>query len=255
MQSNLPFHPRKYLYRAFTAASVLQAQILEDARKLSDARTHLRDPTAANIPDHTRRFPAISKLSVSEYGTSSGTGTYLTFEICCPFDNCPRRLLYIAKRLGADEFFLIKFTRQYAIELHDFCAKEGHAPSILGYERLPGGWFAVAMEYIEPDISITKSASDVLTLHRDRWTEELKHLVGSFHAIDLVHGDLRDANIICKGEKVMLIDFDWGGKVGEAFYPTLDLNPELLEGRTSDGFGITKDDDVCVLAMTLGKLL
>ena len=112
----------------------------------------------------------------------------------------------------------------------------------------------MAMEYIEPDISITKSASDVLTLHRDRWTEELKHLVGSFHAIDLVHDDLRDANIICKGEKVMLIDFDWGGKVGEVFYPTLDLNPELLEGRTSDGFGITKDDDVRVLTMTLGKL-
>ena len=52
----------------------------------------------------------------------------------------------------------------------------------------------------------------------------------------------------------MLVDFDWGVKVGEAFYPTLELNPELLEGRTSDGFGFTKDDDVQVLTKTLGKL-
>ena len=52
------------------------------------------------------------------------------------------------------------------------------------------------MEYIEPGISITKSDSDVLTLYRDRWTEELQHLVGSFHSNDLVHGDLRDANNI-----------------------------------------------------------
>jgi len=92
-------------------------------------------------------------------------------------------------------------------------------------------------------------------LHRDRWTEELKLLVGGFHAIDLVHGDLRDTNFICKGDSVMLVDFDWGGKVGEAFYPTLTLNSELLEGRTSDGFGITKDDDLRVLGITLGKLV
>lgn len=37
------------------------------------------------------------------------------------------------------------------------------APSILGYERFPDGWFAVAMEYVEHDISITKP--DLLTFH------------------------------------------------------------------------------------------
>ena len=52
----------------------------------------------------------------------------------------------------------------------------------------------------------------------------------------------------------MLVDFDWGGKVGEVSYPTLELNPELLEGRSSDDLKITKDDDVRVLTKTLDKL-
>lgn len=31
----------------------------------------------------------------------------------------------------------------------------------------------------------------------------------------------------------MLVDFDWGGKDGEVFYPTRNLHDELREGRTS----------------------
>jgi len=72
--------------------------------------------------------------------------------------------------------------------------------------------------------------------------------------MDLVHGDLRDANIICKEDSVMLVDFDWSGKVGEASYPTLELNPELLEGRVSHDLRITKEDDRRVLRITLDKL-
>jgi hypothetical protein len=236
---------RRSLYRAFTAASVLQVHILNDAEKLLD------DPTAPIIPADARRFPAISKLSA--YGSPSDPD--LTFEIVDTFDDRALRLLYLAKttwRSGIEDFFVLKFAQRYAIELHDLCAKEGHAPSILGYERLPGGWFAVAMEYIKDSILITHS--DHLTRHRDRWTEELTRLVKTFHAKDFVHGDLRDANVLCKDDTVMLIDFDWGGKVGEATYPTLDLIPELLEGRTSDGLKITVDDDLRVLRKTLAKV-
>ncbi|KAI9438221.1 hypothetical protein H4582DRAFT_2076825 [Lactarius indigo] len=208
---------RKSLYLAFAAASVLQAQILEDAQKLT--RKRLEDPTFAEIPARNRRYPAISQLSVSKYATSCGPDDYLSFEICGLLDDrVYDRFLYKAKRPGVDEFFLIKFAQRYSIDLHHFCAKAGHAPSILGYERLPGGWFAVAME-------------------------ELVNLVESFHAENLVHGDLRDANIICRGDSMMLIDFDWGGKVGEASYPTLALNPELLDGRVTDDLMISISDD------------
>jgi len=72
--------------------------------------------------------------------------------------------------------------------------------------------------------------------------------------MDLVHGDLREPNILCVGEKVMLIDFDWGGRVGEAYYPTALLTYELTDGRFNTNPKITKDDDLRVLANTLGRL-
>ncbi|KAH8990753.1 hypothetical protein EDB92DRAFT_1996290 [Lactarius akahatsu] len=226
-------------------ASVLQAQLLENALKLDEARKLLKDPTAAEIPAGNRRYPTISQLSVSKYATSRGLDDYLTFEICGLLDD---RVLYKAKRLSIDELILIKFVRRYSIDLHHICAKAGHAPSILGYERLPGGWFAVAMEYVKPDTSITEST------HRVRWKQELETLMKSFHAENLVHGDLRDANIIYRGDSVILVDFDWGGKVGEASYPTLALNSELLDGRVTDNLMISISDDVRVLRKTLDKL-
>lgn len=249
VQSAFDGRDRKSLYLAFAAASVLQAQILEDALKLDDARKILKGLTAAEIPVGNRRYPTISQLSLSKYATSRGPDDCLTFEICGLLDDHVHgRLLYTAKSPGTDELILIKFVRRYSIDLHHFCAKAGHAPSILGYQRLPGGWFAVAMEYVKPDTSIAEST------HRVRWKQELENLMKSFHAENLVHGDLRDANIICRGDSVMLVDFDWGGKVGEASYPTLALNSELLDGRVTDDLMISISDDVRVLRKTLDKL-
>jgi serine/threonine protein kinase len=161
--------------------------------------------------------------------------------------------MYIAE-MGADkQLVLIKFARWHSIELHRFCAKSGHAPQILAFERLPGGWFAVAMEYIEFGVPITDLS--LLPAHRDRWMAKLLDLMDSFHEKDFVHSDLRDVNIICKNDSVMLIDFGWGGKEGEASYPTWNLNDELLEGRVSSNLTIRKEDDRRVLKNTLAKLM
>ncbi|KAH9064557.1 hypothetical protein EDB87DRAFT_1251264 [Lactarius vividus] len=167
IQSASDGRDRESLYLAFSAASVLQARILEGARILTKILTRpITGPSTSEIPAETptpaRRYPAISKLL--KYPTTPGPDNYLFFEICGVFDGPVRdRLLYKARRierldLGSDDkFILIKFVRQYSIDLHQFCAEAGHAPLILGYERLPGGWYAVAMEYIESGISITNS--------------------------------------------------------------------------------------------------
>jgi len=99
----------------------------------------------------------------------------------------------------------------------------------------------VVMEYTESSIPIAHSS--LLAVHRVHWIAELQDLMDFFHEKDLVHSDLRDANIICKDDSVMLIDFDWGGKEGEVSYHTLNLNAELLEDRVSDDLRITKEDD------------
>ncbi|KAH9167059.1 hypothetical protein EDB89DRAFT_1910268 [Lactarius sanguifluus] len=186
---------------------------------------------ACGGPSLPRRYP---NYRYAKYATSHGLDDYLTFEICGLLDDCVLdRLLYKAKRPGIDELILIK--------------RVMHRRSLVT-ERLPGGWFAVAMEYVKPDTSITEST------HGVRWKQELVNLMESFHAKNLVHGDLRDVNIICRGDSVMLVDFDWGGKVGEVSYPTLALNAELLDGRVTDDLMISISDDARVLRKTLDKL-
>ena len=126
IQSASDGHDRMFLYSAFIAASVLQARILQDAEKL------LNNLPAVPIPARARRFPAVSKLP--KYPPSPDN--YLTFEIRDFFpDRQPYRHLYVAEMPGADkQLILIKFSRWYSIELHDFCAKSGHAPPILAFE-------------------------------------------------------------------------------------------------------------------------
>ncbi|KAI0251021.1 hypothetical protein BJV78DRAFT_1213821 [Lactifluus subvellereus] len=67
------------------------------------------------------------------------------------------------------------------------------------------------MYYISPSMHLSRSPN--LTRLRDKWIDDLQTLMQSFHDNGLVHGDLRELNILCDGEKVMLIDFDWSSKV------------------------------------------
>jgi hypothetical protein len=210
----------------------------------------LDNPSAVVIPADVHLFPAVSKLR--KYLPSSDE--YFAFEIQCFFPNRqPYHFTYLAEIGANKQLVLIKFSRRYSIELHAFCAKSGHAPQILAFEQLPGGWFAVAMEYIESCDPITDSS--LLPAHQNCWMTELQDLMDSFHENDFVHDDLWDANIICKNDSVMLIDFDWGGKEGEASYPMWNLNDELLKGRVSIDLTIGKEDDRQVLKNTLAKLM
>lgn len=89
------------------------------------------------------------------------------------------------------------------------------------------------MEYIASAVLITSSPG--LNTHKQQWASELKQLVNEFHEEGLIHGDLRDANMISDEEYTpMLVDFDWGGMDGQVFYSTPNLNDKLLVGRASD---------------------
>ena len=115
-------------------------------------------------------------------------------------------------------------------------------------ERLPNCLLYVA----ETAMPITHNP--LLPTYRQLWKDQLRTLVNNFHDQGLLHGDLRSPNIACEGQSVMLFDFDWGGKEGEACYPTWRLNDELLAGRDSKDLTITKDDDLRVLRNTLNQL-
>ncbi|EDR05746.1 uncharacterized protein LACBIDRAFT_329298 [Laccaria bicolor S238N-H82] len=236
---------RTSLYRAFAAASVLDMRIFEDVRL-----------TLANlpplIPSMNWRLPAVSSLR--KYSdTDDPEHGYLDFQI--HDDDIyadPSRLLFLASTSTAT-LVVIKFTRRYCAELHALCAKLGRAPQLLAFERLPGGWFGVAMNYISTAKPLRIIPKD--HVERPRWYKELKEVLNKFHGEDLVHGDLRDTNIIVEdGERVLLVDFDWGGRDGETAYPKWNLHPELKDGRTYNDLKIRKEDDERILAYAFSNL-
>jgi len=233
---------RDALYRAFTAASVLQARILKDL-------PHHQLPIGVFNDIH---LPGVSKL-LRWRNTDTESDNSLEFQIKEQFVEGQRnRLLYLATIRGG-QTILVKFVRQYCPELHGICALSGHAPALLAYERLPGGWYGIAMEYVADAAPVTMH--DCISEHFERWKTDLQELVAKFHNEGFVHGDLRDANILSGDDGgLKLVDFDWGGRDGEVLYPTPRLNPELVDGRSSEDLRITKADDLRILGNTLAKM-
>jgi len=228
------------LYAALSAALVLLDRIDEDASRI------VSPPPTNDGLDY--ELPYISALP------RPGNEGEIQFRILSLYPvKRHNRLLFIAETLDSDKKqILVKFTRRYAIDLHEFCARREQAPNVLGFKQIPGGWSVVAMDYMSS--ALHPSHSPKLPHLCDQWAADLKHLVQAFHEMDLVHEDLREPNILCVGEKVMLIDFDWGGRVGEACYPAVTLTDELTDGRPNTNPKITKDDDLRVLGNTLRNL-
>ena len=133
-----------------------------------------------------------------------------------------QRLLYLATT-DKNQQVLIKFSRRYGKELHEFCASIKRAPELLAFEKLPGGWFGVAMEYFPSAKRIVESEGRYD--YGEHWLTNIIDVVNAFHARGYVHGDLRPPNFIVNGDKLFLIDFDWGGKDEEAIFPRKRLIP------------------------------
>jgi len=229
------------------AATVLLNCILEDSIRYAAS-------PPPEIPPGHHKYPPISRLPHYPKSKDSKSQGFVDFEIK---DLYPAResyrWLYVAMT-GEGKEILVKFTLHYSIALHEFCAARQKSPQILGFDQLPGGWYCVAMEYYSSAAPLLHAAC--LETRGREWMVELQDLVKSFHAEELVHGDLRDTNIICDGERFYLIDFDWGGKLGEACYPVEfhELNPELVQGRSSRNALITAEDDDRVLETTMNKV-
>ena len=200
------------------------------------------------------RLPSVSQLS--QQTTDSKLGDPLEFQIQGKYisDNVDATgLLYKAKLKDSERVILVKFARQYSCELHNICAKAGHAPALLAYQCLPGGWHGVAMDFEADAVPITHHSH--ISEHLERWETDLNNLVLHFHDQGFVHGDLRDANILSGNHgTVKLVDFDWGGEEGNVWYPMPTLNHELLVGRVSEDLKITKGDDLRILKNTLAKV-
>ncbi|KAG1756187.1 uncharacterized protein EDB91DRAFT_1041824, partial [Suillus paluster] len=108
----------------------------------------------------------------------------------------------------------------YSRDAHMHCAQAGIAPRLRGFEQLPGGWYMAVMDKlvaynILADLPIGKCIPQCVF---DAIREQLKML----HAHQLVHGDIRDTNILLKMDdrtKFMIINFNWVGVEEVVRYP------------------------------------
>jgi len=142
-----------------------------------------------------------------------------------------RKLLFSGRKQDGERI-CIKFVRRYGKEVHIWCAGKGIAPKLMGFEALPGGWYMVVMEYLDEtwalfDDDKVKGIKGV----KERFAAAIVEL----HEVGMVHGDIREANLMVKegGKGFKLVDFDWAGVFGEVRYPR-HINKAVELGRPED---------------------
>ena len=192
----------------------------------------------ALIPDkpHPRFFPY--PTSFEEYPTKADQEPKCTeFMYIDTFRADPTNVAFLAEVESSGQKLVIKFVDRYGVEAHELLAAAFMAPPLLYCGQLDGksdvrggaescteddvnlgGLYdgpmrMVVMEYIEEDTADKESA----------WPENARKqtevAIQKLHDAQLVHGDLRKPNVMFSGGKVVIIDFDWAGKVGKAHYP------------------------------------
>ncbi|KAF8551636.1 hypothetical protein OG21DRAFT_1524301 [Imleria badia] len=220
---------RHQLYITFDAAVALLASIEREAERFGEVSTF---PPRIEHPF----LPQIDELN-----SLDDPGSSVKFQITESLQNNLSGHVYKASSSRGD--LIIKLTRSYSADLHKFCAQSGFAPELRAFQRLPGGIIAIAMDYLDGDT--LASLSFIPPERGDRWINRLNEVVEELHKNGFVHGDLRPPNILCdpKSDRIMLLDFDWGGKAGDACYPHRRLHPQLTEGRDMSSLKITEDDD------------
>jgi serine/threonine protein kinase len=111
----------------------------------------------------------------------------------------------------------IKFVRRYSKEAHLVCSSLGFAPTLRGFELIPGGWYMVVMDFIDDMYHDLKDSPT-----KASFEAEVREKVTNLHQAGYVHGDIRNTNIMVKkngSRGIILVDFDWAGAIGEARYP------------------------------------
>jgi hypothetical protein len=164
----------------------------------------------------------------------------------------PRSLIFIGETLGENDQVFVKYTQTYSVEAHEVCAHLGYAPKLRACQKINGDWYMVVMDHVDTTIYRPYSAritdSDIAFPSAELLRPKVKQAIDALHQSDLVHGDLRDTNILVSTDgnvNILLVDFDWSGKVGIARYP-VNVNHTGIRRPQEAQYGniIKKDHDI-----------
>ena len=144
---------------------------------------------------------------------------------------------------GTKTRVVVKFTYRYSREGHELLAHADPtlAPKLWFCDRVKSvGTYVVVMDFVD-ECDRPLSDADCASLRR---------AVDVLHEHNFVFGDLRAPNVLTTPDgRVLLVDFDWCGKVGEARYPSevwMAGETPWAEGMGSEGL-IKKEHDVLLL--------
>ncbi|KAH9917737.1 uncharacterized protein B0H18DRAFT_689691 [Fomitopsis serialis] len=174
------------------------------------------------------RVPSYIGPHFTEYLDSAGQSIELVYKERLSPDITGRAVIVAEARREAETEttptkVVVKFAHTYNREAHELlaAAEPPQAPRLrhCAYEDSVGMW-VVVMDYVEGS-----KLGEVQT--EPTHVASLRTAVRTLHERGFVFGDLRQRNVLVVGERVVLIDFDWCRKAGEARYPS-DI---LLDGQ------------------------
>jgi len=209
------------------------AKVFETLRRRLEGLDDFYEQLSKQDPEpHLRFYPHTTKFFDSE---SNGAEEFEYIEPLTASSRGP----FLVKLKSSGKMAVVKFVGRYGVGAHRHLAEAGMAPRLLFCGPIDGRCDAedldtrrafglhlgsprmVVMDYIEG------THGEVLATKPKDTYAQVKAMVDKLHDSDYVFGDLRPPNIVFRKGKAFLVDFDWAGKQGEAFYPM-----ELAEGIT-----------------------
>ena len=101
---------------------------------------------------------------------------------------------------------IVKFVKEYGLDIHKSLASVGMAPIVRYTEELPGGWKAIIMDKVEGK---TLCEQPLCEGDKRSYFEFKRKILDHLKKKSFVHGELRAQNIICSQHSFFVIDFDW----------------------------------------------
>jgi tRNA A-37 threonylcarbamoyl transferase component Bud32 len=190
----------------------------------------------------SRKFPYLTSFEINGQQLACVYRSRLATEV---------NLIFSVTSAQVPGKYVVKFTRQYSVEAHEWLASCNLAPQLRQRKNILGGWIIIFMDYsrytLLSDLNLLKEQQEKVQL-------KVTMVLKKFHDQGFVHGDVRKNNILVDRDslssrdaddvRIHFVDFDWAGKVGEAKYP-FNINtktvkrPDGVEG----GVLITREHD------------
>ncbi|KAF7305078.1 Protein kinase-like domain [Mycena kentingensis (nom. inval.)] len=199
-----------------TAISIAQTQLA----KQYDDGAEMKDVLAPRLLERIRILVRSKEEQVDEESKLRCVGTV-------------KREPFVLILEGGRKKYAVKFLRgRYGETSHKEMCRAGFAPHLYGVEALVDGWKMAVMDHVD-GISAAEPNAEPTDSH----LQQLEKLRDELAKRNIVHGDIRRANIILSRNSLQLIDWDWAGQAGLDRYPYVQLrrdeavSPEQLGGE------------------------